>query len=343
MKALALVLLSLAGCNSDVFTDDAGPMDQPDLAMAGPTHDLAMTGPPRDLAGVVVPPDMTQVMPPMGSVGVNGGTVNRLFFGVTGDTRPMNCDDAPNYPTQVITKIFTDMNTAGVQFAVATGDHQYVCNGGYTEGVKELTLYAKAAKSLTNKIVFPVMGNHECNETSFCPPGTNLGRFKAYEDTILSPNWKLPYYTFDVKTDAGLARFIMVADTAWDANESAWLSTTLTNAEAQAKYIFVFRHYPLDTFFGDNNVDPELMAEESIIKAHHYSLLITGHTHQYKHDYTGDPSGRAIIMGLGGAPLTGNAAYYGYLTVAQQANGSLTVTVFDDGNGNMTDAFTVQP
>jgi hypothetical protein len=335
----SLLIALVAGCSSGGAVDDGGELIPiPDLAG---NPDSGATG-SHDMAGVIVH-DMAMMQQQTGTVGPMGGTVSRLLFGVTGDTRPANCDDVANYPTATITKIFTDMNAAGVQFALATGDHQYVCSGGYAGGVQQLSLYAQATKALGGKVVFPTMGNHECNETMFCPPGTTLGRFKAYEDTLLKPNWTLPYFSFDVKTDNGLARFVVVADTAWDANESAWLTTTLTNAQAQAKYIFVFRHYPLGTTFGNNNVDPELMAEEAIIKAHHYTMLITGHSHEYRHDTSGDPSGRAVIMGLGGAPLTGNASYYGYLLVDQQVDGSLKVSVIDDASGNPTDAFTIQP
>jgi hypothetical protein len=359
LRLLPLCLAAaLAGCggNTVIYCTDPnscggggpggnpGDNGSPDMAMpsSGSHGDMAMPAnrSPGDMAMARQQnPDLTYVPPPAGTVGPRGGTVSRLLFGVTGDTRPMNCDDVNGYPTQVISSIFGGMQAAGVQFALATGDHQYVCSGGYTNGVQQLQLYQQAMQALQGKIVFPVMGNHECSETSICSiNGYSPGRFKAYVDTLLSPNWSQPYFSFDVQTDNGTARFVLAADTAWDATQSAWLSQTLSSAQASAKYIFVLRHYPMGTRFNDNTIDPTLAEEEGIINQYHYTMLITGHTHEYRHDST-----RVVTMGLGGAPLTGNASYWGYLIIEQNAAGDLDVKVYDQASGNMTDGFTVSP
>src|SRR5579871_2059760 len=122
--ASSFLFMACSEGGTGVNDDDGGGGPTPD--MAGVTsHDMAGVV-SHDMAGMVTH-DMA--MGQKGTVGPTGGTVSRLFFGVTGDTRPANCDDVANYPTQTITQIFSDMNTAGVQFALATGDHQYVCSG----------------------------------------------------------------------------------------------------------------------------------------------------------------------------------------------------------------------
>src|SRR5207245_1781181 len=42
---------------------------------------------------------------PAGSVGVNGGTADRLWFATTGDTRPYACDATDQYPKAAIAQI----------------------------------------------------------------------------------------------------------------------------------------------------------------------------------------------------------------------------------------------
>jgi hypothetical protein len=299
---------------------------------------------PRGAVDLSGPQPDLWMPPPVGTIGPQGGKVSRLLFGVTGDTRPMNCDDTQNYPTAILTSIFSGMQAAGVQFAVATGDHQFVCSGGYATAMAQLEKYKTAEQALPNKVVFPTMGNHECNETQFCSvTGYIPARFKAYMDILVHPNWQQPYYSFDVMTDFGLATFVFAADTAWDATQSAWLKQTLSKA-ANAKYLFIFRHYPLGTRFNDNNVDPSLAAEEQIITGVHYTMLITGHSHEYRHDTAADPSGRAVIMGLGGAPLAGAANYYGYLLIEQQAgSGNIQVRLYDEATRMQVSTFTLTP
>src|SRR5262249_8781128 len=119
-------------------------------------------------------------------VGPKGGTVSLLKFGVTGDTRPGYCDDVASYPTDTITNIFGRMQQAGVQFAIATGDFQYTCNGGYAVGMQQLALYRSAAAMLGGKLVFPTMGNHECSQKTFCSTtGYTPANFRAYMDTLV--------------------------------------------------------------------------------------------------------------------------------------------------------------
>src|SRR5512140_164858 len=65
---------------------------------------------------------------PTGSVAADGGTVDRLWFATTGDTRPSYCNDTQAYPKAAIAQIATSMKGLRVQFAVDLGDHMYVCS-----------------------------------------------------------------------------------------------------------------------------------------------------------------------------------------------------------------------
>src|SRR5262249_14618355 len=105
--ALAL-LLPAGGCSEESLVNQ----DMPDLAVPSAPPDLSPSGPGSKPLG--------------GSVTVSGGTVDRLFFGFTGDTRPSNMDDTAHYPTSTITQIFSRMVQADVQFALDLGDHMYI-------------------------------------------------------------------------------------------------------------------------------------------------------------------------------------------------------------------------
>jgi hypothetical protein len=315
------------------------PGDNPDLAlstdvdMAGqPPPDLAGQ-PPRDLAHASGP-DLA-MKPGPGSVGPTGGTVTRLFFGIHGDTRPMDCTTytAPyGYPASIIQGIFKAHAQAQVQFALDLGDHMFVCNGSSTMANNEMGYYMSASQLLT-RTTFMVMGNHEC-ESSYCLPGSSDVNYHAFTQA-LAPISSLPYYSFNVQTSAGLATFVVIADSAWDATQQSWLNSTLTTADQKAKYTIIARHHPID-FTG-----LQAPAEWTIIQSHKYSLMLTGHTHEYKHDTYLDHSGRTLRIGNGGAPLQ-PGAYNGYGTVTQGTDDNLYVNVYDM-NGQLQDAWWVPP
>jgi hypothetical protein len=66
-------------------------------------------------------------------------------------------------------------------------------------------------------------------------------------------------------------------------------------------------------------------------------MLIVGHTHEYAH-YAND---KEIIVGNGGAPLT-SGVNYGYVIVARNASGTLTVTAYDYTTHAVLDTFSIQ-
>ena len=287
--------------------------------------------PPMDLSGRdLTPPPL----PVGGPVGPTGGTVDRLFFGFTGDTRPDQCGTA--YPTPIINNIFTQMKSMGVQFAVDQGDHMFNCGSDFSGARDQMNAYVQAA-GLLGKTVFMTMGNHECTgeSSTLCsayPYGTNPN-YTAFMDA-LKPVSQKPYYRFDINTGSGLAVFLVVADDTWNQEQQDWLTSNLVDADAHAKYTFVSKHHP------DRNTDhPEFQQIYDLVRAHKYTLFLTGHSHLDRRQ-TGDP--RALVMGIGGAPLAGSS-YNGYGTALQGTDDRIYVTVYDQATGNVMDKFDVGP
>ncbi len=273
-----------------------------------------------------------------GPVGASGGTVDRLLFGITGDTRPAEC--APSaYPQSIINNIFTGLKNQNVQFAVDQGDHMFNCGSGPAAVVgaqQQMANYVGAA-SLLGKTVFMTMGNHECSgeATTLCTLGSygNNANYTAFMDA-LQPIASTPYYRFDVMTASGLAVFLVLADDVWDATEQGWLTQQLTDADARAKYTFVSKHHP------DGNTDhPEFQQIYDLVTQHKYTLFLTGHSHEYRHSRK---DVRTVVIGCGGAPLA-SGSFWGYGTVRQGTDDRIYVTVYDQATGNVQDSFDVAP
>ena len=294
-------------------------------------------------AGVVAQngtPDAGEV--PAGTVDADGGTVDRLWFATTGDTRPSSCMDTANYPKAAIAQIAKAMKGLRVQFTVDLGDHMYVGSdpgcGSPTMAQMDTAARTQMGDYMTAVAQGPsawwmTMGNHECDAAFALRQPCTMGmphdpNFAAYMTALARPQ---PYYFTDVQTSQGLARFVMVADDAWDATQSAWLSSTLSYADAHAKYTIVSRHHPVT---GSRSGPAEVV---SILQQHKYSLVLTAHNHDYEHD-TSSWGSRAAVVGLGGA-----GGYWGFGTVLQGTDGTLTF-VQRDANGNpMGVAWTVAP
>ena len=264
-------------------------------------------------------PDPGQV--PSGDVQADGGTVDRLWFATTGDTRPSQCDQTDQYPKAAIAQIAAAMKALRVQFAVDLGDHMFVCNQSDAEARQQMGFYMTAIASGPSTW-WMTMGNHECGAayggSSCSVGGAHDANFAAYMAALQRPQ---PYYFTDVATAQGLARFAVIADDAWDAAQSAWLSSTLADADARAKYTIVVRHHPVQ---GTRTGASEIL---SILQQHKATLLLTAHNHDYEHD-TASWSGRSAVVGLGGA-----GGHWGFATVLQNLDGTLTF-VERDANGN---------
>jgi hypothetical protein len=299
---------------------------------AGPDAGVADAAPPRDFS---TRGDGAVPIPVGGPVTPSGGTVDRLLFGFTGDTRPDKCDGV--YPQSVINAIYTGMKSKGVQFAIDQGDHMFNCSFGYQGATAQMKDYLNAA-GILGKTVFMTMGNHECTAeaTALCSlasDGIN-NNYTAFMDALHTQGIDKPYYRFDVRTASGLAVFLVVADDVWDATEQSWLTAQLTDADAHAKYTFVSKHHP-----DGNNDHPEFQQIINLVRMHKYTLFLTGHTHTYRRAFN-DP--RTLVIGCGGAPLA-TGGFWGYGTALQGPDDRIYVTVYDQATGNVMDKFDVGP
>jgi hypothetical protein len=257
-----------------------------------------------------------------------------------GDTRPAERDDVAGYPSAVISRIYERIAALDPPptFVVSTGDYQFASVGGDGQAARaQLALYASARSRYPGPL-FPAMGNHECTgaTVSNCGAGNADGitePFRAFEDTLLSPIGQPPYFEVDVAGSdrSWSAKVLVLAANAWDAGQAAWLDGAMARATT---YTFVVRHEPASA-----PTAPGVMPSEAIMARHPYTLVICGHKHTYEH-----PREREIIVGNGGAPLTGSKSY-GFGVVDQESDGSLAVDMVDYASGRIDPAFhfTVTP
>jgi hypothetical protein len=267
-----------------------------------------------------------------------GGTLPALSFAVVGDTRPPSDNDTANYPTAVITKIWQDVEAFSPRpaFGISTGDYMFAYASGSGSGAgPQLDLYLGARKSFTN-IVFPAMGNHECTGAvaSNCGAGNADGitiNYNAFLTKMLAPIGQTkPYYTIHINGtgNAWTSKFVFIACNAWDSTQSSWLSGELAKPST---YTFVVRHEGSIATTG-----PCVTPSASIIAQYPLTLLIVGHTHTFAYY----PSEKQVVVGNGGAPLTGNVNY-GYVIVEQQPSGSLLLREFDYATNASQQTYTV--
>jgi hypothetical protein len=262
-----------------------------------------------------------------GSVTPDGGTLSRLYFAVVGDTRPPNEDETTAYPTQIITKIFTDLAALSPMpsFVVSTGDYQFASTTGTEQG-PQLDLYV-AARANYPGLQFPAVGNHECTgaTASNCGTGNVDGvttNFTTFASKLLAPIGQTsPYYVvnFGAPDGSWTAKFVFVAANFWDATQSTWLDQALSVATT---YTFVVRHESADT-----TTTPGVSPSEAIIAKYPYTLEIVGHTHTYGHI-----AAKEVLFGNGGAPLSGSGNY-GYGIFSQQPDGTIAVDAVDYQTG----------
>jgi hypothetical protein len=274
-----------------------------------------------------------------GSVGPGGGTIASLSFAIVGDTRPPTDDDTAGYPTAVITQIWQDIQNASPRplFAVTTGDYMFASPSSNPSQVgPQLDLYL-GARNVFSNIVFPVMGNHECTGqvTSNCGAGNPDGITTNYTQFIarmLQPiGQSQPYYTinFNGPGNAWTAKFVMLACSAWTSAQGTWMDAQLSKPTT---YTFVVRHAGTIA-----NTVPCVTPSDQILANHPYTLLIVGHTHEYAY-YANE---KQIVVGNGGAPLTGSSNY-GYVIARQQPGGTIQFTEYDYATNAVNQQFSVQ-
>jgi hypothetical protein len=275
-----------------------------------------------------------------GSVtGTTGGMLDTLSFAIVGDTRPPNEDDTAGYPTAIITKIWQDVEAASPRpaFAVTTGDYMFANTTGNQQD-PQLKLYL-GARAAFSGVTFPAMGNHECTgaTASNCGTGNTNGlttNYTVFLSEMLKPlGLTLPYYTVNVSSTtpgAWTAKIVYIAANAWDATQSSWLDGELAKPTT---YTFVVRHESSETsgVTGVTDSDP-------IIAKYPYTLKIVGHSHTYQYRQ----SSREVIVGNGGAPLTGGVNY-GYVIAQQRASdGAIVFQSYDYMSNAVVQTFAVK-
>ena len=166
------------------------------------------------------------------------------------------------------------------------------------------------------------MGNHECTgaTASNCGPGQDgtTGTYAAFLSTMLAPiGQKEPYYAMQVNATDGswTAKFVFVAANAWSDAQGTWLEAKLS---IPTTYTFVVRHEPARV-----TEAPGVAPSEAIMAKHPYTIAIVGHSHTFRRE-----SAKEVIVGNGGAPLTGRTNY-GYGIFELQKDGQVAVDMVD--------------
>jgi hypothetical protein len=270
--------------------------------------------------------------------GTNGGKLDTLSFAIVGDTRPPIIDDTAGYPTKVIQTIWKNVEAESPRpaFAVTSGDYVFAKPFG-SQAAPQLDLYL-AARQAFSGVVFAALGNHECTgaTASNCGPGSANGmttNYTTFLAKMLAPiSVSLPYYTVNIgsTTNAWTAKLVFVAANAWSATQATWLAAELSKPTT---YTFVVRHES-----NTASTAPGVTPSQAILAQHPYTLLLVGHTHTYAH-YANE---KEIIVGNGGAPLTGGVNY-GYVVARQRADGAMVFQEHDYTTGNVNDTFAVKP
>ena len=299
--------------------------------LAACSHDAPIAPPADAYAPIDAPTHM--------GAGSGGGTLDDLVFAVVGDTRPANVDDTAGYPTAIVQQIFADVQADPAQprFAVTTGDYMFASTTGSAVD-PQLDLYLGARASYTG-VVYPAMGNHECNgyTDSNCGPAGKNGEPPNYTEfmgrMVSDIGESSAYYIerFAAADKSWTAKFIFVAANAWDADQNALVTTWLE--QEPTTYTFVVRH---EAHY--STTAPGVPPTTLLLATVPNTLLITGHTHTYERV----PEYKEIIVGNGGAPLTGDFDY-GYAIVARQPDGTLQITMKDYMTLAVLDQYSVNP
>jgi hypothetical protein len=286
----------------------------------------------------------TATGPISGSVGITGGSISRLVFGVIGDTRPATEDDTAGYPTAIINALFDDVQALSPRPALVlgTGDYQFSSAGSDGTGAAQVAIYMQSRQAYSGAF-FPAMGNHECgvsggfttSDNNNCGPGNQGGvttNYNAFVNEMLAPiSQTLPYYSINVNATDGswTAKFVITAANSWSTAQATWLQTTLAQPTT---YTFVVRHEPSDA---TPPVPPGVAGVDAILPSYPYTLIIEGHNHTYGH-YSDAP--QAVIFGNGGAPL-GGSKDYGYGLFSQRCDGAIVVDAIDYMTGMADSSF----
>ncbi len=259
---------------------------------------------------------------------LDAGAVTSLLFAVIGDSRPATVDDTAGYPSDVVTRLYADVQALNPRpsFVVSTGDYLFASAqraGEPSQAGPQLDMYMQARARFAGPL-FPAMGNHECTgaTNSNCGPGAAAGvtaNYAAFLAKLIAPlGLSVPYYTIDVAAaDASwTAKFVVIAANAWSSAQASWLDAALARPTT---YTFVVRHEPASA-----TTAPGVLPSEAILAKHPYTLALVGHSHTYAHSAEAP---REVLVGNGGAPLTSKT--YGFARFAQRADGAIVVDMLD--------------
>ena len=265
-----------------------------------------------------------------------------LSFAIVGACRPPFEDDVAGYPSAVQSQIWKDVAAANPAFAVTTGDYLFAAPTKTPSTVgTQIGLFLTAQSNYKGN-VYHAMGGMECDgaATDNCGvAGTSGGITPNYQGFIsqLAPSGQtLPYYVlnFHGPGNAWTAKFVVVAANAWSTAQATWLGNTLA---VPTTYTFIVCNAPTT-----ETTAPCWAAKGStnlgtIIAQYPYTLFIAGHTHTYEYL----ASSKEVIVGNGGAPLSG-IIDYGYVIAKLQSNKSITFTAYDYSTNAVQGTFTVQ-
>jgi hypothetical protein len=318
------------------------------VTTGGFTGGTTSTGNPAACTYASGGPQTLPTAPLTGTVGATGGSVSRLVFAVTGDTRPPTQDDTGGYPTNVIQPIFDDIEALNPQpsFVIGTGDYQFSkATGTSGTGAAQVQVYMQARAKFSGAF-FPAMGNHECgvsgsftsSNNNNCGPGNPGGvttNYNAFMNEMMQPLGQTnPYYSININASDGswTAKIVVTAANAWTTAQETWLQTTMAQPTT---YTFVVRHESSDA---TPPLPPGVAGVDAILATSKYTLLIVGHDHSHGH-YT-DASGthQEALFGNGGAPIT-NGSDFGYGLFTQWCDGTIVVDAIDYMTGAIDPSF----
>jgi hypothetical protein len=260
--------------------------------------------------------------------GDNGSTATPLSFAVFGDSRPPIPEDSLQYPSAIVSGIFSQAQQQGAQFMVGTGDYMNALTQTGVDG--QVQAFQKAQAGFTGPI-YLAMGNHECQTTTAgnCPNLNESPNVQAFMSKLAPAGLTTPYYRKDFDTPNGKAKLIFIAANAWTSAQEDWLKQQLADP---TRYTFVIRHE-----WSDATSAPGVTPSDAVLMGAPLTVGFFGHTHVYRRIDV-----QHVISGNGGAPLD-TGTHYGFVLVQQQADGNFTLTEIDQATGMPLDSWKVTP
>jgi hypothetical protein len=268
--------------------------------------------------------------------GPDGGVLSDLYFAVLGDTRPPTPNDTTGYPTVIIHSIYTDIASLVPRptFALATGDFMNTTtnDAGAVAASAQMRQYLTAKGAFDGGIVFPVMGNHECDgsdQGNCIDGGASTPQYDQFMGSLVAPlGFSTPYYEVPISAADGSwnAKLVVLACNAWEAGQRSWAQAALARPTT---YTFLVVHEP------DNGTPaaPCVADVVSLLNLNPGTFLINGHVHDLT--YT---AGR-LTVGNGGAPLGALGTFYGYATIRRENDGGLQILAYDQSTNLVVGSF----